>query len=174
MITRSRSGYHRVINGSTSGSLRMEPGKAGREAGSGELPVSSLASVTIHRLASFRPRRFVFGRGGTATGSRAKGSDRLWLSSEMTWVRSKLQLRAFSSHCKFFAHKLRPPRTRFISDCRHTCVLTPQPRVGCPALGSLQTPDSLATAAKQQPDHLPPLFKARSLHFHAGRRTGNF
>jgi hypothetical protein len=84
MMTRSRSGHHRVIIGFASGSLRMEPERAEREAGSDELPVSSLA---------------------------------------------------FSSHRKSFAHNLRPPRTPFISDCRHTFVLTPRPRADGPALG---------------------------------------
>jgi hypothetical protein len=57
----SSSGHHRVCIGFASGSLRMEPGRAEREAGSDELPVSSLASVRIRRLGpvvqrwAFRP-----------------------------------------------------------------------------------------------------------------------
>ena len=58
----------------------------------------------------------------TAPGPRVQ--TRLWLSSETTWVKKvQTPLRAFSSHCKSLAHKLRPPRTRFISDCViHACL----------------------------------------------------
>jgi hypothetical protein len=84
MMTRSRSGHHRVIIRFPSGSLRMEPERAQREAGNDNLPGSSLpslGSVTIRRLAPFRPHRLSFRRGGTAGGSGTTvqiGSVEIW------------------------------------------------------------------------------------------------
>jgi hypothetical protein len=86
MITRSRSGHHRVIIRFPSGlhrvlsewSLRVRNER--QETSTGRV-LRSVASVTIRRRAPFGPHRFTFRRGGRAGGSRTTvqiGSAEIW------------------------------------------------------------------------------------------------
>jgi hypothetical protein len=88
MITRSRSGHHRVIIRFASGFHRVlfewslkAIALTGSEARSDELAGSSLDPVTIRRRAPFRRDRVSFRRGGTAGGSKTTvqiGSGEIW------------------------------------------------------------------------------------------------